>query len=251
MAELTELKSWLWLDYAEIESTNDEAYRISKDILPGQKIVITTQRQTKGRGRRGRNWISLEGNLFMSQVFCWPLKENNALPLIVSLAVLNTVLQLSPHAHVRLKWPNDVLLNNCKLSGILLERGEKDSIIIGIGVNVKHYPEASSLLYPSTSLSANDIDIDRTEFLKLYLDEFDKLIQIYTSKGMSTIVSMWLNHAKGLNSPIVVRTQHNELTGIFKGLDSDGMLQLKTIDDKVVSISAGDVFFDENGENKK
>ena len=95
------------------------------------------------------------------------------------------------------------------------------------------------------------LTIDRTEFLKLYLDEFDKLIQIYTSKGMSTIVSMWLNHAKGLNSPIVVRTQHNELTGIFKGLDSDGMLQLKTIDDKVVSISAGDVFFDENGENKK
>lgn len=251
MAELTELKSWLWLDYTEVGSTNDEALRISKDLLPEQKAVVTALRQTKGRGRRGRDWISLDGNLFMSQVFHWPLQESGAMPLIVSLAVLNTVLKLSPLARVELKWPNDVLLNNCKLSGILLERGEKNSIIIGTGINIKNYPDSSSLLYPSTSLLANGIDCNRKKFLKLYLNEFDKLLQVYASKGMSTIVSMWLKHAKGLGSQIVVRTQHNEFTGIFNGLDSDGILQLETNDGKVMSISAGDVFFDKNGENKK
>ena len=173
MTELTELKSWIWLDYDEVGSTNDEALRLSKNLTPKQKLVITAHRQTKGRGRRGRNWISLDGNLFMSQLFNWPQKESGAMPFIASLSVLNTILKISPHAQVELKWPNDVLLNNCKVSGILLERGEKDAIVIGIGVNIKYAPDSNSLLYPTTSLQSDGIDCSYTDFLKLYLDEFD------------------------------------------------------------------------------
>lgn len=251
MTELTELKSWIWLDYDEVGSTNDEALRLSKNLTPKQKLVITAHRQTKGRGRRGRNWISLDGNLFMSQLFNWPQKESGAMPFIASLSVLNTILKISPHTHVELKWPNDVLLNNCKVSGILLERGEKDAIVIGIGVNIKYAPDSNSLLYPTTSLQSDGIDCSYTDFLKLYLDEFDNLLQLYTTKGMPVVVSQWLQHAKGIGFPITVHTAQNELHGVFKGVSSEGTLQLETLDGKVIDINAGDVFFDKNGEDKK
>jgi len=251
MPELKELKSWLWIDCDEVGSTNDEALRLSKDLRPGEKVVITARKQTNGRGRRGRNWISLDGNLFMSMLFSWPLKENGAMPLIVSLAVLNTVLKLSPQAKVKLKWPNDVLLNGCKLSGILLERGLKDNLVVGIGVNIKKAPCSADILYPTTSLQSCDINCTRRKFLKLYLDEFDKIHQLYLSEGMQTIVCLWLQHAEGVNSSIIIHTPRGEERGLFKGLGSDGMLQLETIDGKIKNIDAGDVFFDKNGENEK
>ena len=251
MPELTELKSWLWVDYEEVSSTNDIAYQLSKNIQPKQKTVVTAQKQTKGRGRRGRDWISLEGNLFMSMLFPCSLQESGAMPLMTSLAILNTVLRLSPQAQIKLKWPNDVLLNNCKLSGILLERGEKDSLIIGVGINIKKNPDPAAMLYPTTCLMANGINCNRIQFLKLFLDEFDKIHEQYTLAGMPMIASLWLKHAKGINSPVVVHTPKGEERGLFKGLNLDGMMQLETSDGKIKIISAGDVFFDDNGEDEK
>ncbi len=249
MPELTELKTWLWVDYDEIGSTNDEALRLSKDLLPNQKIVITAQKQSKGRGRRGRSWISLDGNLFMSMLFSWPLEDCGAITFMVSLALLNTVLKLSPQASVGLKWPNDVLLNNHKLSGILLERGEKNSLVIGIGVNIKNAPSGNNMLYPATSLKAQGVACDRITFLKQYLQEFDNICEKYKQEGLSSIVELWKQKAVGLGQKIIVRTPKMEEKGIFANINHDGMLQLKMNDGTIKTISAGDVFFDDNGDN--
>lgn len=251
MTNFVNLQSWLWADYDELESTNDTALDLSSKPLPSSKVVITAKKQTHGRGRRGRTWIGLDGNLFMSMLFKWPQSESGALVLITSLALLNTTLTFSPHAEVKLKWPNDVLLNDRKMSGILLEYGQNDNIVVGIGVNIKTAPVDNNMLYPPTSLFANGIICERLEFLKQYLTEFDKLQSLYAQKGLEVIVQSWRQNAKGIGERIVVSTQNGNEYGIFNDIDKEGLLSLATADGKIKTISAGDVFFDYKGEDDR
>lgn len=251
MVESLCLGNWQWFDYPEVESTNDEALR-SADILPENgKIVITAQRQTQGRGRRGRSWIGQEGNLFMSLLFPWHSAESGALVFIVSLALLQTVKVLKPQADVCLKWPNDVLLNGRKMSGILLEAAAVGTMVVGIGVNVKASPENKEILYAVTSLREAGIDCDRISFLQFFLAEFDKICTIYESAGMPKIAELWKKHAKGIGSPIVVRLPKSEEKGIFKGIDGNGMLLLATPSGDIKTIGAGDVFFDKDEKKEE
>ena len=251
MTDFINLQSWQWTDYDELESTNDVALGLSAELLPGQKIVITAKKQTKGRGRRGRVWIGLDDNLFMSMLFRWPLADTGALVLMVSLSLLNTVKFFSPDSDIKLKWPNDVLLNGSKMSGILLERKDNNNIVVGIGVNIKSAPSDNNMLYPVTSLSANGIICEREDFLKRYLVEFNQTCDLYAEKGLSAIVTLWRQNAKGIGQKIIVRTPKGEQVGIFKNLSNDGLLQLLTTDGAIKTISAGDVFFDVNGEDNK
>ena len=131
---------WMLHDMAETGSTNDEVKKLSANIR-GQKVVISARSQTNGRGRRGRGWVSLDGNLFFSLGVENELKNLGALVFIASLSLWQTVRNLDPLLNVKLKWPNDVLVNDKKISGMLLEKGAGDYWVIGIGVNVTQQRE--------------------------------------------------------------------------------------------------------------
>ena len=99
---------WRYFEYEELTSTNDEALALTASA-GGEKLAVTATRQTGGRGRRGRSWVSLEGNLFMSLALPFAAEKSAALVLISSLSLLEAVKEFDQNAGVKLKWPNDVL----------------------------------------------------------------------------------------------------------------------------------------------
>ncbi|MFZ2469026.1 MAG: biotin--[acetyl-CoA-carboxylase] ligase, partial [Parvibaculum sedimenti] len=147
--------------FAEIDSTNEEAKRLGEAGEPGP-IWITAERQTAGRGRRGREWVSPSGN-FMGTLLLRPQanpRKAAELSFVAALAVHDAVdglLSPALRPDLKLKWPNDLLHGGKKLAGILLESsgiagGELAWLAIGIGINLAQYPEGVE--YPATSLAA-------------------------------------------------------------------------------------------------
>ncbi len=235
------LYGWKWQDYEELCSTNDEACKQSL-TADGGPFVITARRQTQGRGRRGRTWSSLEGNLFMSLALPLPPEKWHEVVFVVSLSLLQTVAALAPGLNLRLKWPNDVLLNGGKLSGILLEKGEAGYLIIGIGVNLSAAPQISGLIYPTICLKDVGLEVDRQTFLAAFLRQFNAGMELWRREGFASIRDKWLENVKGLDQQINVTTEKETKTGIFRGLSENGMLLLEQ-DGNLIKICAGDVFY--------
>ena len=224
------------IHFGTLASTNDTALEYSR-CAGGEKKVIWADKQTAGRGRRGRVWQSLDGNLFFSLLLEFPLKDLGKLVLAASLALAETVKYLQPEADVKLKWPNDLLLNGAKVSGMLLEKGENDYMIVGIGVNVKQSPDAKDILYPAISLRAVGIEITAEQFLNLYIEKFAKTVQLSAHK----LREKWLQYALGLGKMIAVRQESVTEEGVFVGLDDNADLLLQ-VGAEIRKIYAGDVF---------
>lgn len=238
---MADLYGWHWQDYPETNSTNDLAAKLSANP-PAQRFVVTAERQTQGRGRRGREWQSLTGNLFMSLAMEEPSPNWSELVFVVSLALLETVRVYQPEINVRLKWPNDVLVKGRKISGILLEKGAGLYIIIGIGVNIAAAPLSTESLYPAASLAESGINTDRCAFLAAFLQQFNRFYELWIKSGFAAVKEQWLKKALGLNREISVNLPRQSLDGIFRGIDDNGCLLLETAG-KITKIAAGDVFF--------
>jgi BirA family biotin operon repressor/biotin-[acetyl-CoA-carboxylase] ligase len=222
----------------ETTSTNDEALQLSRD-KSGQSLVIKAQRQIKGRGRRGRVWQSLDGNLFFSVLLEFPLKDLGTLVMAAALGLLQTIKQYKPTADVRLKWPNDVLLNGAKVSGMLLEKGDGEYMIVGIGVNIMQSPQNEEMLYPATSLKAAGINTTADDFLQKYLPILAENIR----RKATNLQQEWMKNAKGTGERILVRQNDKEICGTFCGIDENADLLLQTASG-VQKILAGDVFYE-------
>lgn len=237
---MQKINAWQWFDYDEVGSTNDTAKSLT-NTETGGKYVVTSLRQTGGRGRRGRSWASLEGNLFMSMAFEAGLKDVGQIVFLVSLSLLETLQNLFPEINICLKWPNDVLVNDCKISGILLEKGEGDYLVAGIGVNIAAAPQIEGLVYPAQSLADLGFETDRVSLLKAYLQTFDADYELWREQGFETIRARWLDKAKNLGKEILVRMNNGEKKGVFAGVDENGALLLKC-GENIEKIYAGDIF---------
>lgn len=237
------VEDWQVVFFDELESTNDTALEYSGKISGGC-YVIQAKKQTKGRGRRGRSWISSDGNLFFSLLLEFDIKNLGALVVICALCLLQSIKQLKSGADVLLKWPNDVLLNGKKVSGILLEKADGNYMIAGIGVNVKTSPKNEEMLYPVISLKEAGIDISADDFLKLYLKVFCDNVNIYREKGFEVLRRQWLECAKGVGKKITIRQDENIEEGIFKGIDEKADLLLEK-NGKISKILVGDVFYED------
>jgi len=144
-------------------------------------------------------------------------------------------------ARITLKWPNDLLLDAVKMSGILLER-HGDAIIIGFGVNLAHHPEG--LDRPATSLAAAGLvpPPDPAVFVEDLAGSFAAWLSRWRGEGLAPARSRWLERAHPVGTPLVARTADGgETAGLFTGLDADGALLLRT-GDGVRTIYAADVF---------
>ena len=144
--------------YDEIDSTNAEALRLLRQGEPGP-LWITADRQSAGRGRRGRKWISVPGNLHASLLLTdpGPVEDWPQLAFVAALAVHDAVVEVAPAIRpmLELKWPNDVLLSGAKFAGILIEgegREEEGAVVIGIGINCAAHPAGAA--FPATDLTA-------------------------------------------------------------------------------------------------
>jgi BirA family biotin operon repressor/biotin-[acetyl-CoA-carboxylase] ligase len=234
--------------FVTIDSTNEEARRLAAAGEPGP-VWIQADMQTAGRGRRGRAWDSPTGNL-AATLFLRPNKsarECAQLSFVAALAASDAVSSFSPASDVKLKWPNDVLAEQKKIAGILLESasagGEKpDWLAVGIGINLAMFPEGTE--YPATSLKALGATVPSAgEGLVALAASFAKWYEAWAAQGFGAIRDAWLARAAGLGTRIRARLQNEETTGVFEGIDSDGALILRTGSDRTRVIAAGDVFF--------
>ena len=229
-------KDWLWNDYAILDSTNDTAK--SYAIKGNQKVIITAKEQTKGRGRRGRTWISPKGNLFMSLLFNSKISLSD-IAFAASLSIAQTIKQQAKELDVKIKWPNDILINEKKVSGMLIETGE-NGIVVGIGVNLITSPAKNEIIYSATNLKNEGIIISRKDFLAKYIKIFDENIKKCEMFGLSAIREDWLEFAHNLFKNISIRQGNNVQNGIFMGIDEQGYLLLKQ-QQAIAKISVGDV----------
>lgn len=240
----------------EIDSTNAEAARISRD-LSGPEWILTLN-QTQSRGRRGRVWAFPKGN-FAATLVLLPNEPPATVALrsfVAALALREAfVIATGRHESFALKWPNDVLLNGGKVAGILLESigsGQGVShLAIGFGVNLVAAPSAEQVeekaVRPVSLMSETGIQICPEEFLTLLASSYARFEAQFFTYGFAPIREAWLHHAARLGEVITARTGStvsgtNETVGTFETVDDTGNLILSTAKGRV-AIAAADVFF--------
>lgn len=238
---MQQIGQWLWIDKEEVGSTNDEALALSREKKSGN-YVVTAKRQNNGRGRRGRSWVGYDGNLFMSFLQPVELAKIGQIVFVVSLSLFESLQELFPKIDMKLKWPNDVLVEGNKISGILLEKGEGDYLICGIGVNLVGAPKLEDVLYPATSLRDKGYEVDRLTLFKKYVEIYDKNCNLWQEQGFAPIREKWLKNVKGLGEKIEVHTDKENKLGIFKDIDENGVLLLER-KNGLEKIYAGDIFY--------
>ena len=237
----------------EVDSTNAEARRRAEAGEVGP-LWITARRQSAGRGRRGRKWESESGNLASTLLLLTRKSPAEAaqLTFAASLAVADLLDRYAPPALVTIKWPNDVLLDGRKTSGILIESGPAPSgglwLAIGIGVNLNQTPGDTER--PATCIaehlnqgvaSAPTVD----EAAQALAETFGVWLDRWTTLGFQPILDAWTARTPGLHGPCTARLTNETLTGVADGVEADGSLRLKLPDGGLRVISAGDVFFGE------
>jgi BirA family transcriptional regulator, biotin operon repressor / biotin---[acetyl-CoA-carboxylase] ligase len=223
-----------------LDSTNAEALRLARAGERGP-LWITANRQTAGRGRRGRRWISKPGNLYASLLLTEPGPTEHwpQLSFVAALATHDAIADVAaePAPQLAIKWPNDILLGDAKLAGVLIE-GEGNAVAIGIGVNCASHP--TGMDYPATDLAGAGVSPEAL-MNALALKMSGRLAQWNGGTGFSKIRADWLDRAAGLGEEISVRLADRELTGRFESLDPTGGLMLRLPAGHVTTIAAGDV----------
>jgi BirA family biotin operon repressor/biotin-[acetyl-CoA-carboxylase] ligase len=234
--------------YKTVTSTNAVAFdRLRPDIT--DPFWITALRQTAGRGRMGRRWISEPGNLFASLALRDPAPATHLseLPFVAIVALHAAVSAvIGPAAtELAIKWPNDILHGGAKISGILVESRNLPvigpAVVIGWGVNCRHHPDTDG--YPATNLSAiagRDLSAD-TVFDHLRGEMADALSTWDRGAGFAHIRARWLKHVGGIGKAIRVRVGAREVSGTFAGVDDSGRLLVTDAAGHRHQISAGDV----------
>ena len=256
---------------AEVGSTND--WLLARADTSADAHWVIADRQTAGRGRRGRAWGDGAGNLMASVLVrcAGPVQQLSFVAALALREALEAVsvkpirhpgldpgpgfLDLAPTENLipgqarddgknsrrfLLKWPNDVLLDGLKVSGILLERAG-DALVIGFGANLATHPADTER--PATSLAAAGLTVPTPlAVLARLMLAFAAGRAVWARQGFAPVRTHWLAHAAGVGGRIAARLGTETLEGCFEGLDDDGALALRLDDGRLRPVHAGEVF---------
>ena len=236
------LGAWPVIRFAEIDSTNEEARRraVAGDTGP---CWLVTGSQTAGRGRLGRQWSSPVGNLFTTALLPYPRQASEAtvVPFAAGLAVVDAARMAGVDvSSLGLKWPNDVMAGQAKLSGILIETGVlhgKLWMAAGFGVNVEVAPERPDRPTACLADLPGGAGLTASRLLSLLDLAFRARLNQLLTDGFAGVRTDWLACAAYLNASIEV----NGLKGVMTGLADDGALMLRTGDGAVTHVRAGEI----------
>ncbi|WP_457548472.1 biotin--[acetyl-CoA-carboxylase] ligase, partial [Archaeoglobus sp.] len=219
--------------YDVTDSTNIKAKELKK---PG--VLVIAERQTAGKGRFGRTWISEPGGLYFSLTLPKSLRIED-----IPKLTLTTGVAVAEAIGGRLKWTNDVLIDGKKVCGILCElAGEVENplIIVGIGINVNN-PAPKEF----NAISLKDVhgkQLNRSEILGKVLRNFAKYYKMLIDGEWSKIRERWKELSDTLSKDVVVRVAEKELRGRAVDIDEDGALLLET-DKKIIKVYSGECFY--------
>lgn len=240
-----------------LDSTNRLA-RVRAEAGAADWTVIQALEQSAGRGRRSHDWRSPPGNLYTSTLLyprppmaCWP-----HLSFVAALAVAEMTHAMAPDATVTVKWPNDVLANGRKISGILLETAlakkpnanTPGAVIVGVGINITSHPEQTR--YGATSIAAltgegTMMDTARAHYLNALARWYD----IWSTEGFAAIRDAWTEIAHGLGQEVRITDDGvPDRAGLYTSIDEEGRLMLQTPGGAIERVAAGSLSFVDAGE---
>ncbi|MES2214811.1 MAG: biotin--[acetyl-CoA-carboxylase] ligase [Pseudomonadota bacterium] len=253
-------RSWLdrynLLVLDEIDSTNLEARRIAESGVDNN-FVIWAKKQTQGKGRQGKSWQSLSNNLYLSILLNADsfYNKQSELCFVAGLAAQKVIEEKLCEAgrkfDIALKWPNDVMVDGAKISGILLEAikiKNKHSLIIGIGINIHNHPK--DLDRSTTSL--NDLgrqhsdapEIEAQKILDLTMQYFEYYYALWQNEGFSKIRELWLEKAYNPGGILTASYGAQKISGLFQDIDMQGSLRIKLPSGEIHTLVAGEIIID-------
>lgn len=227
-----EINNFTILNFPEVESTNELAFKLIKENRAFNNFIITADSQTKGRGRQDRNWISPVGNLYLSLIL--QFEDNKRITdysFLTACAIGETL--RSYQIETKYKWPNDIILNEKKLAGILLQCEKINNVfnlIIGVGLNLTSSPEYA--------ISLADYHISKEDFIKKFTEIFADQQNKYQQFGFRTIKDQWKKHAYKIGEKIKLS---NGMEGIFSDIDENANLLLRDDAGKLNKILADEI----------
>ena len=239
-------KNFNLIQFDELDSTMTTLKKLAfEDAKIG--TIVLAKKQNQGRGRHGREWCSPEGNLYFS--FLRSAEKHNsdetfAPVFIVSIALAKTILALSDNVDLKLKWPNDVLIGDSKVAGILIESFKNDKNIsllnVGIGVNIVSNP--SNTIYPSTNLMKEGLLVSPDDVLNCFFNCLNLIENILVNKGIKELFKMWHEYSYSIGTKMSVKIGKNRNEGTYNGIDEKGSLLLLKDNGEEIKILAGEIF---------
>ncbi len=247
--------------FDSVGSTSTEAAKAAQTGDVGD-VWFCALEQTAGRGRRGRAWQTIHGNLAASLLvvpqsdpaiaatlgFVAGVALHHALATFLPGTRLSTGIDGADFAggRIALKWPNDVLADGAKLCGMLLEAQKRPDggmgVVIGIGVNVVAAPDG--LPYPATSLQQLGVDVDAAKMFGALSDAWVDAYETWDGgRGIGPILEQWRGAAAGIGGEVAVNRDGDIVRGIFETIDEAGRLIVRANDNSRIAITAGDVHF--------
>jgi BirA family biotin operon repressor/biotin-[acetyl-CoA-carboxylase] ligase len=235
----TEIKPFLQTNlsricyYRSIDSTNNQAKAMIKKGV-ATPLLLIAERQSKGRGRQGRNWQSPRGGIWFSILLKPHLRLSNASRVSIAVAVaVCSVLRKKYNLPVEIKWPNDIFLNGRKVAGILIElEAELEQVnylIIGVGINA-NFPSAclsKDLRLPTISfLDYLGKPVNRAMLTGTVVDEIIEKVDSVSSNNFNQTIRLWKQYSCTLGRKVEVRTETTTYFGLAKDIDSNGELIL-------------------------
>jgi len=237
------------LFYSELTSTNDQAKKIVNENTNIENgTVVITEKQTNGKGRQGRNWVSPEKSGVYFSIILKPNitpMETPQITLITGIAVANAINKITK-LKSGIKWPNDVIINGKKVCGILTEMtAEVDKVkyvIVGIGINVNNDKFENIIKDKATSLKIESgINLKRADVIAAVIEEFEVLYKIYADKkDFSLFIDRYKKLCLNMNKQVKAVFKDRQITGTVCDIGQNGQLIIKTSND-TVSIISGEV----------
>ena len=231
--------------FKKLNSTNLKLKTLIKKNKNINNLCVSSNYQTKGYGRRNTKWYSYSGNIHLS-ILIKPnchLTKVNQLSFLACLSLGEILMNLVKKKKISYKWPNDILLNKKKISGIIIEtssniKSKVSWVIIGIGININKYPKNNKIQFPATSLSNENIFVEKDFVLKLFIKNFFKNYFYWKKNGFAKIKRKWLSNLYKEKNKIIVKSNNQIYKGIFVNLSNDGNLKL-LINKKIKNFSFG------------
>jgi len=234
--------------FENLDSTNTTALDLSEKVPDG--AVILADSQNKGRGRLGRIWLSPPGvNIYMSVILRPKIRaQDSSLITLMSAVACATALRNATGMRVTTKWPNDLMINDKKVGGILIEiKSQKKTItsaIVGIGINVNsdvsEFP--GDFKQRATSLKNEaGVSFPREHIVANILNEMDRWYKILVIFNKETILQAWKNLTSTIGREVMIVTPHETITGLAESINSQGMLLVRLRSGELKRINSGDL----------
>jgi BirA family biotin operon repressor/biotin-[acetyl-CoA-carboxylase] ligase len=233
----------------EVDSTNNYAQRLAKEGEI-QGSVVVCDHQHAGKGRLDRKWFSPRGlNLYLSFILRPDIKieDVNVFTFITSIATVNTLYEYGINSDI--KWPNDVLINRKKVSGVLTElnisNNKLEYVVVGVGVNLNIHAaglEGNKLLDTATSVYIEKGEtVDRNQFLIKFLNNLDYCYDDYILRGKEYIYKQWTCRWDGKDKIVRVSMDKETFEAKCIGLDDKGYMIVEKHSGEMIKIVSGDV----------